>query len=203
MPTTLTATDLATMPTGVSATISGSSGANNTIYGQWVNGQSGNEGWNAVATQSGDGTLTVLLAPGFWWLYCLSAPTTLSPIVYTQVTTGELSVLDRCILSISTTLGLLNLKPSTPGNPSPSAYILDALNEKDPKMGRPGIMLTTDKANPSNEGALNGRDDLGHAIRVSSHGCVLALRFATAFDLSGLVAERVSYLSQSAFVRCP
>ncbi len=33
-------------------------------------------------------------------------------------------------------------------------------------MGRPGIMLTTDKANPSNEGALNCRDDLGHAIRV-------------------------------------
>ncbi len=175
MSTTLTVTDNATVPTGVTATISGSLGAANSIYAEQVSGQTGPGAWSIVASQTGDGSLTIPLAKGYWFLYCLSAPSTLSGIAYTQVTDGLTSVLDRSIGAVAATLVLVNLPSATmaglptaaPGNiPSPCSNIIDVVNENDPKIGLPGIALTTDKTNPSDEAALNGRDDLGHAIRV-------------------------------------
>jgi hypothetical protein len=167
MPTTLTVTDNATVPTGVTAVIAGSSGAANTIFAQQVIGQTGSFSWTQVATQTGDGSLTIPLTKGYWFLYCLSAPATLSGIAYTQVTDGLTSVLDRSVQAIAATLTLLNLPSAVPGSvPSPSSNIIDVLNENDPKLGTPGIHLTTDKTIPTDEAALNGRDDLGHAIRV-------------------------------------
>lgn len=167
MPTTLTVTDNATVPTGVTATISGSLGASNSIYAQQVTGQTGSGTWSLVGSQTGDGSQTIPLATGYWLLYCLSAPATLSGIAYTQVTNGLTSVLDRSVQAVAATLALLNLPSSSPGTvASPTSNIIDALNEDEPKLILPGIVLTTDKTTPSDEAALNGRDDLGHAIRV-------------------------------------
>lgn len=170
MSVSLTFTDLATSPSGVNATVTGSGGAANTIYVQQNTGEvdpTFPPQWNVGATIVGDGSIGITLATGFWWGYCLSAPTTLSAIVYSQVTSGKQSILDQCMLAAKSILIQLNLPSSGPGVQSPSRSVFDVLNEKDPNTGAlPKILMTTDKARKTNEASLNGRDDLGYPIRL-------------------------------------
>lgn len=164
----LTFTDLATVPSGVSATVTGSGGASNSIYvcqNTGIISPTYPPAWSLGATLVGDGSTTIFLAAGFWFGYCSSAPATLSAIVYSQVTTGQLSVLDQLMVSAKATLNLLNL-PTFAGGVISSAAIFDVLNDKDPNNTLPCILMTTDKGRKSNEASLNGRDDLGYPIKL-------------------------------------
>jgi hypothetical protein len=79
-----------------------------------------------------------------------------------------LSVLDQCVAATIAVLRQLNLPSANPGAvPSPSSNIIDQLTDDDPKKPTmPCIILTTDKATPTDEKALNGTDDWGNGIRI-------------------------------------
>lgn len=144
--------------TGATATVSGSAvGSFNTVFVQNVDGELGTGAWAAAGSRSGDGTVPLTLAKGYWWAYCLSNGTP-TGLTYFRVTDGRDSVLSRCAAAVKARLQLLDL-PCT-------KLVLDLLNDESPGLEQyPCVVLTTDGASQSNESALNGRDDIGQPVR--------------------------------------
>ncbi|MDB5312658.1 MAG: hypothetical protein JWO38_6860, partial [Gemmataceae bacterium] len=110
-------------------------------------------------TLTGDGALTLTLPAGFYFAYCLTAPAALSGLAYFAVTDGRAPVVSRCFAAVRTQLQLLNLPCTRTVFDSQYADNL-ALQQF------PCVVLTTEDARESDEAALNGRDDVGHAVRV-------------------------------------
>lgn len=144
--------------TGATATIAGSSGGANVVSVQNVDGELGSLSWTAAGSRTGDGDVSLTLTPGYYWAYCVTGGTSLSGLVYFQVTTGVDSVLSRCAAAVKSRLQLLAL-PCT-------ERVLDLITDRSPGEELfPCTVLTTDGANQTNEAALNGRDDIGQPIR--------------------------------------
>lgn len=154
----LTITDNATTPTGVTATVSGSSGGANSVYVQAVTGQVGSGAWVLGGTRTGDGTVPLSLSRGYYFAYCLTAPATLSGLAYVAVTDGADAVPARCFAAVKATLQLLDL-PFT-------ARVYDHQFDGDLNVTYPCTVLTTEDTRETDEAALNGRDDIGHRVRV-------------------------------------
>ena len=144
--------------TTATATIAGSAGGANVIYTQQVTGDIGSGSWTNSGNRTGDGDVTLTLAKGFYFGYCLTDGVTVSGLVYFQVSSSDDSVLDRIIDSMTATLQLLSL-PCT-------ERIYDSQFLNTPAMQYPCIVLTTEKARNSNEMRLNGTDGVGHPIRL-------------------------------------
>lgn len=174
---TLSVTDNAD-GTGAVATITGSSGGANVVYVQNVDGELGSLTWTAAGNRTGDGTVSLAPAKGYYWAYCLTGGTALSGLVYFQVTDGLDSVLSRCAAAVKARLQLLALPPT--------ALVLDTINDRDPgEESYPCTVLTTEGASQTNESALNGRDDLGQPVRC------LVKDVCTAFDSAQLQTYRL------------
>lgn len=141
--------------TGATATISGSSGAANTVYVTQVLGGT----WGIAGSLVGDGSVSLSLNGGFYFAYCLTAPATVSDVTYFPVTSSALPVLTRCFAAVVSTLKLLNL-PCTQ-RVIDSQYADSVTNQQ-----FPCVVLTTEDARESDEAALNNRDDIGHAVRL-------------------------------------
>lgn len=154
---TLTIADLANN-TGATATIAGTSGGASTVYAQAVNGLLGSGSWTAAGTRTGDGTLSLALAKGYYWAYCLTAPATLSGLAYFVVTDGAAAVESRLFAAALASLRLLALDCT--------ARVYDSAFADDPNVQYPCVIASTESARQTDEAALNGRDDLGHPIRL-------------------------------------
>lgn len=143
--------------TGATATISGSSGGSNTVYTQSVDGVIGAGSWSLGGTRTGDGAVTLSLAKGYYFAYCLTG-STLSGLSYFGVTDGLDPVPDRCFAAVKSRLQLLNLDCTV--------RVYDYTFAADPAVKHPCTLLTTEGTRQTDEAALNGRDDWGHEIRV-------------------------------------
>jgi hypothetical protein len=143
--------------TGATATVTGSAGGANQVYVQNVDGQLGAFAWTLGGTRTGDGTVNLALAKGYYWAYCLTGGTVISNLAYFQVTDGADAVLSRVYAAAKALLQLLNLPFTQRVYPSQFA---DSV-----AVQVPCTVLTTDGARQTDEAALNGRDDVGQPVR--------------------------------------
>jgi hypothetical protein len=153
----LTITDNANS-TGATASITGSAGGSNQVYVQNVDGQLGSGVWTLAGTRTGDGTVALTLTKGYYWGHCLTNGTVLSGFCFFQVTDGLDAVLDRCVSAVKAQAQLLNL-PCT-------QRVYDFIHSDTPLVQYPCIILTTEGARQTDEKRLNGRDDIGHPVRM-------------------------------------
>lgn len=144
--------------TGATATITGSSGGANTIYAQRVTGEIGSGSFASVGSRTGDGTVSLALAKGYWFAYCLTAPATISDLAYFAVTDGDDAVADRVFQGAKSRLQLLALPFTT--------RVYDVSEIADPSVTYPCTLITTQDGQQTNEKALNGRDDWGWPVVV-------------------------------------
>jgi hypothetical protein len=157
MSLTLAITDDAATPTGIVATISGSSGGPVLVFTRNVDGQLTAGTWTNSGSRAGDGTISIPLTKGYYFAYVQDGAT-MSPPAYFQVTDGLTSVLGRCVAAVKSTLQLLNL-PCT-------QRVYDSLHANSPLVQYPCTLLATEGSSQTEESALNGRDDLGQPVRV-------------------------------------
>jgi hypothetical protein len=156
--TGLTVTDNAD-GTGATAAISGSAGGANTVFVAAVTGTITASAWVGAGACTGDGAVTLALPKGYYFAHCLTAPAALSGLAYFAVTDGRDPVVSRCFAAAKAQLQLLALPCTQRVFDSQFADNL-ALQQF------PCVVLTTEDARESDEATLNGRDDIGHAVRV-------------------------------------
>lgn len=151
--------------TGATATVTGTGGAAVAVYAQPVDGTLGAGAWALAGSRTGDGTVALALAKGYYFGYALVAGAA-SNLVYFQVTDGADSVLSRCVAAVKAQVHLLNL-PCT-------QRVFDSLYEQVPLTQVPCTVLTTEGARETVESALNGRDDVGRPVRLIVRDLCLA-----------------------------
>ena len=89
---------------GITATISGSSGGSVSFFYQLVTDDS----WTEGGSRTGNGNIAVELTDGFYWGYALDG-STLSNVVYFSSTTADDSVHYRCLLAAQARIQSLNI----------------------------------------------------------------------------------------------
>src|SRR5687767_14210717 len=99
--------------TGGTTTISGATaGSTNTVYtAPWSGGLIA-AAWTNRGSRSGNGTLAVSVANGYYWAYVqstLAAESAVSTVVGFRVTSGSSSVFERCLNAIAARLQALSL----------------------------------------------------------------------------------------------
>jgi hypothetical protein len=170
---TLAIADLAAVPTGATATISGGSSSSvNTISYQIVgpNFQITPPGWTVAGSRTGNGTVALSLPAGIYWFRCdavLNGQTEVSNLVYAGLTDGLAAVHERCIQAIEAGLVTLVAANKIPGITSVSR-IYDQVEMNMTGMDLPGIAISVDLpgANPAETqvGGTNVRDDIGYPV---------------------------------------
>ncbi|WP_439623376.1 hypothetical protein [Gemmata sp.] len=154
---TLTVTDTGD-GSGATATVAASSGGANGVYYAAVDGSLGAVTWSLGGSRVGDGAVPLALPKGYYWAYCLTG-TAASNLVYFQVTDGADAVITCCFNAVKATIQLLN-QPF-------SVRVYDSqFAGNQPAIEYPCTVLTSEDGQDSDEAALNGRDDLGHPVRV-------------------------------------
>lgn len=141
----------------VTATVAGSAGGSVTIYGQRVTEDVPGGSFASVGSRTGDGTATIALSNGFWFLYAREG-TDLSNVVYVGATDGAAAVADRVFQAAKARLQLLSLPFTT--------RVYDVSEVEDPSVSYPCTLISTQDGRQTNERALNGRDDWGWPVRV-------------------------------------
>ena len=171
---TLAVADVADGATAT-ATISSSSGGANIVYTQNVDGTLGSGTWTNSGSRTGDGTVTLTLSKGYYWSYCTTGGTTLSNLVYFQVTSGLDAVIDRCYDAVKATLQLLNLPCTT--------RVYDSQYALTPLVQYPCIVMTTEGARQTDEAAMKaaieGSED--EAVVVAHKVCGEMMRIAKTY----------------------
>lgn len=157
---TLTVTDLAAVPTGATAAVSGSAGGANTVYVQRVDGTAiGGGNWALGGTRTGDGAVSLSLAKGYYFAYCQTGTTAASPPVYFAVTDGLDAVATRCRRAIKATVQLVDL-PCT-------ANVYERWDERDRFGPRyPCVVLSTEGLQETELPYTQGLDDVGRPTQV-------------------------------------
>ena len=161
---TLTVTDNAD-GTGAVATLAGGTvGATNIVYYQPVNGQLGSATWSVGGFRTGNGTVSLSLATGFYWFHCLAveAPSTLvSNFVYLAVTNGTDPIHERILDAVQARIQGLALS----GVPSGQVYVRKVPWTKETTF--PCVQVApigVERIQP-NQGT-NVRDDIGYPVLV-------------------------------------
>lgn len=102
--------------TGCVCTVSGSTtGSTNAIYAaQWAGGFVG-QSYASYGSRTGDGTVSLSLGPGYWFIYCKSTKTgqdgANSLVGGVRVTDGEEALWFQCLDAIVAKLQTLSLQP--------------------------------------------------------------------------------------------
>lgn len=160
MALTLSLTDLASPPTGATATIAGSSGAANTVYIRRAEDVWGSD-WRIGGNRVGDGPVTLTLPPGVWWAYLLAGSAVTPPRLFT-VTDGRESVATRCREAVAARISLLDL-PAI--DPLPAlAGIYSQLTPTFSNVTFPAILLTPYGAQEAKGPGTNSRDEVGYPV---------------------------------------
>ena len=168
---TLTVTDNAD-GTGAVATISGSTaGSTNTVYAQLVDGQIGSGTWTSYGSRSGDGTVSLALAVGFWWILVQSVKSgsqATSNVVYIYVSSGTAAIHERIMQAIQARIQGLTLTDVTSGN----VIIRKVTTEQDVGTGKtytyPCIQISPDGQERINANqGTNERDDITYPTMVA------------------------------------
>jgi hypothetical protein len=143
------------------ATLAGTAGGANTVYVLSVDDAALGANWTAAGTRTGDGTIVLTLASGFYFAYLLTNPSAVSAPVLFGVTASVLAVPDRCFAAVAARMALLALANSV----GTLLKVYDYPIVEDPNIRYPLVILTSDGGRQTDEKALNGRDDWGHPVR--------------------------------------
>lgn len=107
MAVSITVADNAGSPTGVVVTVAGSTGGTVSVRAAKVDEALSIGTWSAVGSRTGNGTVSVSLAEGFWFFVAIDG-TDVSAIVRCPVTDGQTAVATRCRAAIRATLATLS-----------------------------------------------------------------------------------------------
>lgn len=154
--------------TGAVATIAGATaGTTNAVYAAPWHGGFVPAAFASYGSRSGNGTVDLALAAGYWWVYVLStlaAESAISLVRGLRVTTGDLSIFEQCLDGVVAKLQALTL---------PSPWESAAIVKQKVPWNRGMVSLTKDASifvTPINEqfaSVLNTADDFGAGVQVT------------------------------------
>ena len=157
--------------TGGDAVISGSAvGSSNQVLAQAIDptGQT-TPTFAPAGSRTGDGTVSLALASGVWWLVVQSTvgpAVTLSNILYAPVTDSEDAVASRCADALAARLATIPMATDV-GVSVPSGRIFKSVVQQFDLMTLPCILLSWDNTADSQAGGVFGKEKILHAVNVS------------------------------------
>lgn len=170
MATTITITDNAD-GTGAVATIAGgNAGATNSVYVSSWDGELGATSWMLAGSRTGNGTVNLSLAKGYWWTHCksdVSGVVELTNLEYFAVTDSVEAVMMRCMRAVKARVQGMTLA----GVDNANIVIVKAFSERIIGEGQtykfPCIQIGPFAGENMNflEGT-NARDDVGYPVMV-------------------------------------
>ncbi len=145
---------------GITATVAGAGGSDSlSVYFQPA-AQRGRPDWALGGTRTGNGTVTLSVPAGYYWLHCVDAVgPQISNIVYQLASDDTLAVHERLIMALKATIQSLTLV----GNPP----VIDQMFPNESVITLPCILLTVEDMQETQPGTLTGKDDIGYPVRVS------------------------------------
>jgi hypothetical protein len=159
IPATLTATDNATTPPSITATLAGTGGASVAVYvALWQ--PNGQLFWQLAGSRTGDGSLTVTTVSGWQLVYAVVGGNTITAVVpVTATQQGGYYVVRTAVRNaIEKVIGLLNL-PIRGG-------IIQQWKPNESMIKLPAILLTHDETKDTRTPVIVGMSDIGYAIAV-------------------------------------
>lgn len=161
---------------GMTCTVSGSDAASaNNLYVSAVHQGNSPLVWTLAGSRTGDGTVNLPVAAGYYFMYCsaslVGGAPALSPPIIGLASSAVLSNQTQVELAIQAKIQTLTLSglATPPGNlPAGRVYRFDTpmSDELLPLVTVPCIIVTPAPAPETVEGLLTGKDDLGYAVAV-------------------------------------
>lgn len=171
MTISLTWTDAADGTGGV-ATVAGADADTVEVFATAVDATGlTNPTWTSKGTRTGDGTVSVSLTPGYYWLYAaglVSGLPALSNLVYALASDSADALASRCVDAIAARLAGLVMTIDADGGGGvtlPNATIYKQTLPEDSKLTYPCILLSHEGLTERPEGTTTGKDDI-------AHGCI-------------------------------
>ena len=164
---TLTVTDNADGTGGVATLSGGGGGASNAIFVANVNGDIGPLVWTSIGTITGNTTQALSLQPGFYFVMCqstLAGVTTVTNLVYQNLTSGLDAILESIGLAIVARIQLLTLK-DVPADHILWMKVLSDRKRDTPEEGYP-LILVVPFGSEQERGGWNVADDIQYPILV-------------------------------------
>lgn len=154
--------------TGATATIADSSaGSANVVYTRAVSGGIGSTSWTNSGNRTGDGTVSLSLAAGYYWAYVestLNSQVVTSNVVYFVVTTGDDPVFEQCLDGV-----LARLQGMTFAGLNTANFTRRKLpwNRKlTSGEAKPGAFITPAPERQDSRAGTNQRDDIGYGVAI-------------------------------------
>jgi hypothetical protein len=154
--------------TGATATITGSSaGSANVVYTRAVSGGIGSTAWVNSGNRTGDGTVSLALAAGYYWARVestLNSQVVNSNVVYFVVTTGDDPVFSQCLDGV-----LARLQGMTFAGLNTANFTRRKLpwNRKlTANEVKPGAFITPAPERQDSRAGTNQRDDVGYGVAI-------------------------------------
>lgn len=156
--------------TGGAVTVTGADASTVTVTAQAVDATGlRTPSWVVVGSRTGDGSVTVALSPGYYWLHAtgeVSGQPALSNLVYAYVTDDADSLASRCVDALAARLAGL-VMASDVGVSVPNTRIYKrVLPAPDGLFQYPCVILTHEGNREGQEGTTNNKDDISYPINV-------------------------------------
>lgn len=162
--------------TGVAATVSGSdAGTPVTVYSSPVPQGFGTPVWTGRGSRAGDGSLTLALPPGYWWLYAagtVSGAAAQTPPTVAVASLAADSVQNRCELAVVAKIQTLSLAGlSSPPGTLPPAQVrqIPTLESEAALLHQdyPAVLVWGPPFPETLVSQLTGMDDVGYPVAVA------------------------------------
>lgn len=150
--------------TGATATITGATGTV-TIYAASWSGGFTSPSFASVGSRSGDGTVSLALAAGYWWVYAATS-NYITPVVGVLVTTGNDAMWYRILVAVTERIQALSLS----GLDSDNVIMQKFPFNKKSNQSLADRLTTGIFVNPTRETLTpktNRTDDYGYGVQVT------------------------------------
>lgn len=156
--------------TGGTVTVAGSDAATVTVYKMAVDATGlTTPTFTSAGTRSGDGTVSVSLSAGYYWIYAsgtVSGSPAISNLVYAYATEDTDALISRCVDALAARLAGLTMTTGS-GVSVPNERIYKRIvPEPDATVEFPCILLTHEGNRESQDGTTTGKDDIGYPVNV-------------------------------------
>lgn len=129
--------------------------------------------WTSKGTRSGDGSMTVSLDPGYYWLHVagtVSGSPAISNLAYAYATEATDALASRCMDALAARISGLTMAGAsdTAGTASyPNARVYKQVLPQEGLVQYPCVLLTLEGESESQEGTTTNKDDIGYPIQVA------------------------------------
>lgn len=149
--------------TGAVATIAGAVGTVTVYAARWDGGFTATT-WANVGTRSGNGTVALTLAAGYWWLYAVTADN-ISGTIGLEVTTGQEVIWYQLLLAVQDLIQALSLDGLLPAEIIVQKFPINAKTSPPPAGLTKGIFITPGRETLTFR--TNLKDDYGYPVQVT------------------------------------